>query len=122
MRYEAIPILGRGEIEGALNRNNPGELSYVVLSAALYSDDAEWAENVCMSLAKHEDPNVRGNAVLGLGHIARIHTKLTESGAKPVIEAALKDESDYVRGQASVAADDAEFFLGWRLARGERRP
>ncbi len=36
---------------------------------------------------------------------------------KPVIEAALNDRSDYLRGQADAAADDVEFFLKWEVDR-----
>jgi hypothetical protein len=66
----------------------------VVLSAALYSDDPVRAEDVCAPLSNHEHFNVRGNAIVGFGHIARIHRELTESRVKPIIEAALKDKSD----------------------------
>ena len=52
-----------------------------------------------------------GNAIPGFGHIARIHGLLNESTVKPVIEAALRDESEYVRGQANSAANDVAFFL-----------
>ena len=89
-----------------------------MLSAALYAEDREWAEDICLRLSNHEHFNVRGNAVLGLGHIARIHRELNELKAKPVIEAALKDENVYVRGQAVAAADDVEFFLKWKIDRG----
>ena len=117
MKYEAIPVSTKNEIESAISQDDPEELLYMVLLAALDSDDPMWAEDVCARLSKHEHFNVRGNAILGFGHIARIHKKLTESTVKPLIEAALKDESEYVRGQANDAADDAEFFLKWKIKR-----
>src|SRR5437879_4332210 len=110
MKYEAIPVLTKDKIESAIVRDDPEELLYAVLSAALYSDDPEWAEDVCVRLSTHEHFNVRGNAILGFGHIARIHGGLTEIKVKPLIEHALKDKSDYVRGHANDAADDVEFF------------
>jgi hypothetical protein len=115
MKYEVIAQLGKDEIDSAILRNNPEELLYAVLSAALYSDDAGWAENVCLRLARHEHFNVRGNAILGFGHIARIHRKLTKDLVKPVIETALGDVSDYVRDHADSAAEDVEFFLKWKI-------
>ena len=115
MQYEIIEPLSKDEIESAISRNDPDELLYAVLSAALHSDDATWAEEICLRLAKHEHFNVRGNAILGFGHIARIHQQLNEVRVKPLIEAALRDESDYVRGQADGAADDVEFFLKWEI-------
>ena len=113
MKYEVIKPTSKAEVESAISANDPGELLYAVLSAALNSDDQRWAEGVCLRLSNHEHFNVRGNAIQGLGHIARIHGRLNEIKVKPVIEAAFKDQSDYVRGQADNAADDVEFFLKW---------
>jgi hypothetical protein len=117
MKYEEIPFLSKDEIEAAILRDDPGELIFVVLSAALYAEDVEWAQSVCNRLIKHDNFNVRGNAILGFGHIARIHNQLDINVAKPAIEAALKDVSEYVRGQADCVADDVEFFLGWSINR-----
>src|SRR5262245_49626927 len=113
MKYEAIPVLSRDEIESAILRNDLEELLYAVLSVALYSDAPVWEECVCVRLSNHEHFNVRRNAILGFGHIARIHRKLTMSIVKPLIEAALQDQNDYVRGHADDAADDVELFLQW---------
>lgn len=115
MKYEAIEPGSKDEVEAAISRNEPSELLYAVVSAALHSDDPTWAEGICLRLAEHEHFNVRGNAILGFGHIARIHHQLNEGRVKPLIEAALRDESDYVRGQADGAADDVELFLKWKI-------
>ncbi|HEX8635118.1 MAG TPA: hypothetical protein VF703_13305 [Pyrinomonadaceae bacterium] len=88
-----------------------------VISAVLHSDDPAWAEDVCLRLARHEHFNVRGNAILGFGHLARIHRQLDERRVKPLIEDALREASDYVRGQADAAADEVEFFLKWKIDR-----
>jgi hypothetical protein len=42
---------------------------------------------------------------------------LTERDARPVVEAALRDPDEWVRGQATSATDDIEQFLGWKLSR-----
>ena len=117
MKYEDIPALDKEEIEAAIVRDDPEELLRAVLSAALYSDDPAWSEGVCVRLSGHKYFNVRGNAILGFGHIARLHAKLTERKVKPLIEAAFKDKSQYVRGQANDAADDVEYFLKWKVNR-----
>jgi hypothetical protein len=117
MKYQAIAELSQAGVEAAIARNEPNELAVAVLSAALYAEDAAWAEGVCVRLAGHEHEGVRGNAVLGFGHIARIHRRLDAHRVKPLIEAALEDESECVRGQAEAAADDVELFLRWRLNR-----
>ena len=117
MKYEVIAQRSKAEVESAITVNDSEELLYAVLSAALYAEDGKWAESICLRLSRHEHFNVRGNAILGLGHIARIHGDLNELKAKPVIEAALSDENEFVRGHANAAADDVEFFLNWKVAR-----
>jgi hypothetical protein len=118
VEYRPIPEMSRDEVEGAIRRDDPEEVSVAVLSAALHSDDPEWAESVCLYLAAHQHPSVRGNAVLGFGHLSRLHGSLDEPKVKPVIESALHDPDAYVRGQAECAADDVEHFLKWKLRRG----
>lgn len=115
--YEAIEEFSPAEIEAAIEQDDIDKLIYAVLSAALYADDSEWAENVCLRLANHEHFNVRGNAILGFAHIARIHRRLNKEKVRPVIVAALNDENEYVRGQAECTAADVNFFLKWRIRR-----
>ena len=120
MEYHVIKKATRAQVESAIKRNDPEELLIAVLSAALYSEDPAWAESVCLRLAEHEYFNVRGNAILGFAHIARIHGKLNKALVKPVVQAALRDESEYVRGHAYDAVDDLNFFLKWRLRRPKK--
>src|SRR5262245_43824887 len=113
MKYHDIPPLSRAEVEEIVARDDPETLARAVLSACLHAEDATWAESLCERLAGHRDTAVRGNAILGLGHLARIHRHLTQASARALIAAALADPSAYVRGQADAAADDVEQFLGW---------
>ncbi len=114
MKYEPIKNYGKTEIEKALTDNNTNELALMVLSVALYSDNFEYAENFCIQLSNHKHFNVRGNAIQGFGHIARIHGKLNKSKIKPIIENALKNKNEYVHGNAVDAKDDTELFLKWK--------
>lgn len=113
--------MSKGDIEFALRNNDPMTLSIAVLSAALHSHDAAWAESLCVQLAAHPDNNVRGNAILGFGHIARIHRKLNIESVRPLLEAALKDSNSYVRGQADSATDDVRHFLGWNIKKSTNK-
>ncbi len=114
MIYEPIKYYSQSEIEKALAKNDADKLLLIVLSVALYSDDYEYAENFCVQLSNHECYVVRGNAIQGFGHIARIHGKLDEERIKPIIEKALKDENKFIRGNAIDAKDDARTFLKWK--------
>lgn len=117
MKYGVIPELSVDAVEAAIRRDEPQELVFAVLSAALYASSPEWAAEVCRKLATHEHFNVRGNAILGFAHIARIHGRLDQSVVLPIIEAGLADSHEYVRSQAHGAADDVEHFLGWSIDR-----
>ncbi len=113
-RYESIPEMTRAEIASAIERGDPSELLYVVLAAALHDPDSTWAEDLCLRFARHRHFNVRGNALLGLGHIARRHRRLDRARSQPALEAGFGDADAYVRGQADAATGDVEHFLGWR--------
>jgi hypothetical protein len=89
-------------------------LAEAIVSLALYDADRVFCERNLVELAEHEDQRVRGNAILGFGHIARRFGECSPE-VRELIEAASRDESEYVRGQATSAVDDLTFFLGWQF-------
>jgi hypothetical protein len=116
-QYEDVARMSVEQVEAAIVRDDPEELLVAVLAAALYSEDPSWAQRICVALSQHKHFNVRGNAMLGFGHLARIHGALDESVVAPVVRSGLRDPHEYVRGQAGTAAEDIEQFLGWQLER-----
>ena len=116
LRYESIEFHGEESAEAAIARDEPAELLYVPVAASLYSDDLEWAQRLCVRLARHPHFNVRGNAVLGFAHLARRFRRLDRTAVEPLVAAALLDPDPYVSGHAREAIDDLRHFLGWQLA------
>jgi hypothetical protein len=104
------------EVEVLLHTDDPEKLLYVPIGVSMNSLDFEWAQSICIRLATHPHFNVRGNAILGFGHLARRFRRLDEQ-VRPLVRAGLRDEDGYVRGQADTAAKDIKQFLGWRLHR-----
>lgn len=102
------------DVEAVIARGNPDELLYVPIVVGMNAADCDrsWAETVCFNLATHPDFNVRGNAILGLGHIARTCGELNLEHAIPLITKALSDPHEYVRSHAESAADDLKTYLG----------
>lgn len=102
------------DVKAVIARGDPSELLYVPIVVGMHALDCEreWAEEICFSLANHPDCNVRGNAILGLGHIARTCRALNLERAIPVISQALADLDPLVRGHADDVASDLEVFLG----------
>ena len=115
MHYQRPPDSTAEEAEAAIARDDPAELYVVPISVSMYHEDLEWSQGVCIRLSAHRDATVRGNAVLGFGHLARRFRRLDEGVVRPIIENALLDADPYVRGQADAAADDVAHFLGWKV-------
>jgi hypothetical protein len=118
VRYQETPI-PRAEAKRALAQDDP-DLDRIVLAVALHDPEVEWAEHFCLAVAANKDPGVRGNAILGFGHLARRFGRVPAS-ALPLVVAALKDSNEHVRGQAHSAAHDIEHFTAARLHGGEPR-
>ena len=111
LRYETIPWLGRSAINAAIRENNVELLRIAALSAALNSGDGIWAEMICHKLISNSDGIVRGNAALGLGHIARVFGSLDRQKAVKALKQLCKDEDEFVRGQAEGGLEDVRGFL-----------
>ncbi len=106
---------GAGAAEAALERDDPLELMDWILEFAAESDDRKLAENCCARLARHRNAMVRGNAMLGFGHLARRFGRLDAHRVKRLVDTGLYDGSDYVREQARSAAEDLKTFLAWEF-------
>ena len=115
MKYEDPGEYSIDEVEAAILADRVEELIQMVVSVSMYANDGAWAESVCLRLANHSNHNVRGNAILGFGHIARVHGNIENAEVEKLLKNALLDEHSYVRGQAHAAADDLDHFLGWQL-------
>lgn len=114
-RFDEIGPLTKEQVQFVLQNGDSSEISKLAVSVSMFESDRLFAEELCVRLAGHDDPQIRGNAILGLGHIATRFRLLANEQCKAIIEAALKDDSEYVRGQAWAAADDVTHFLDWRL-------
>jgi len=109
-----------GRVEDAIERDDPIELMDVAFDIGLEADEREWAQSCCLQLTRHRNAHVRGNAIAAFGHLARRFGRLDPQKVRQRIEIALHDPSDYVREQASSAADDLTTFLSWDFDRPER--
>lgn len=105
--------------DDALARNDPQELLQLAGAIALEppeEDHPGHAERILHTLAQHADPHVRGNAILGFGHLARTAGIIWKpKEVRAYVEAGLADHDDYVRAQAEAAAGDLRRFLKWSL-------
>lgn len=103
-----------GEVEAVIAADHPPDLLHVPILVSLNPPAGAWAESVCVRLAVHSHPNVRGNAMLGFGHLARTTGELDREIVEPLLKSGLADPDEYVRSQADAGWSDAAFFLEWR--------
>jgi len=112
-QYREIGPWKHEDVEEAVRTDDTEALRLAVIGVSMHDDDWRYAQDLCVRLSSHAHFNVRGNAVLGFGHIARVHRQLDRTLVQPIIQAALRDENDYIRGQADCAKDDTALFLKW---------
>lgn len=105
---------GRAALDAALEADDVEALREMVVAVTTLGDDAELATDLVRRLVTHEDEFVRGNAVLGVGHIARRFGSVAPD-LLPRVRAAAIDPSEHVRGHAVSAADDLLMFAGIEL-------
>ncbi len=101
------------EIEDAIARDDLEQMIFVPLTVSMDPQSRIWGEHVCRRLSTHPDPNVRGNALEGFGHLARIYRWLNRTLDEPVLLKGLNDEHPWVRTKALDAIEDIEWVLGW---------
>lgn len=112
--YEQPAYDGPQALVEAIEANDPNVLGPMIIAAALYEDDFDVVYDACLKLSSHPDEVVRGNAILGFGHLARLFGRLRDE-APSIVKRGLVDDSNYVRGQAYAAAGDLQHFLGIEL-------
>lgn len=117
MKYQPIPEFTKAEMETIIAQDDVEQLRYVPLFASLYYEDRDFAEKICIKLASHSNIYVRGCAIEGFEHIARIDGKLDEEVIKPLIKKALLDENEFVRMKADDAKDGIKHFLKWKFSK-----
>jgi len=105
---------GAAALRDAIAKDDPAVLAPMIIGAALYEEDFDVVYPACVRLSSHGDEIVRGNAVLGFGHLARLFGRLGDEGPE-IVRRSLEDSSSYVRGQGHAAASDLEHFLGLQI-------
>lgn len=119
--YEQPRYEGARALAEAIDADDDELLASMIVAAALYEDDFAVVHRACVHLSKHADDQVRGNAVLGFGHIARAFGRLGDD-AIAILRNRLHDPSAYVRGQAHAAVGDVRQFVGELSGLGQPLP
>ena len=113
MKYESLEPVSHEHAETIARGGDAHALSRVAVSIALADDDLDWSTAFLLTLIAHDSATVRGNALLGFGHLARRFRAIASTASvAAAIKAGLADTDAFVRGQADTAADDYGQFIG----------
>lgn len=113
MKYESLEPVTHEQAEAIVRSGDAHALSRVAVSIAIADDDLDWSAAFLLSLIAHDNANVRGNTLLGFGHLARRFRAVPSTASvAAAITAGLADSDAFVRGQADAAADDFQQFVG----------
>ena len=77
--------------------------------------DYGFAQSMCIQLLQTEDEIVRGNAIIGLAHIARRFGKLDKRVVKPYLLRELR-KNVKCKDLVADAIHDINMYLGWNIA------
>jgi hypothetical protein len=108
--YEPIPEYDRDTAIQEMESGVTERLTRALLSLAFYDSDRHFVQSLCIKHSKDANDDVRGIAILCLGHLARIHRALQTDNAMSTVIEALHDSNNYVRGCAEDALDDIMIF------------
>ena len=106
------------QVEAVLARGASDELLHVPIVVSMNANDfgVTRAEDICVGLAANPDPHVRGNAIKGLGHIARVTGQFNRADSIACVKSGLSDKDELVRSHASDASSDIFMFTGLKIS------
>lgn len=111
MTYIQIEPMSIQEAEIVMAGSDPRAMVIALLGVAMYPEEFEESLAFCERFVTHPNVNLRGIAIEGFGHLARIFRQPLPERILELIRAGLTDAEPWVRGKADDAADDVEFFL-----------
>src|SRR5678815_168058 len=100
----------RQAIDDDIKADNIPAIIDGVIAIAMHEKDALYAEKLCVRLAEHQNADVRATALLGFGHIARVHRSLKSASVKALIERGLKSGHALEQAHARAARSDIQHF------------
>lgn len=107
-QYREPAPIARSEAMAALSSRDLNQVRETLVRIAFHDLDFEWTQTQCLEFCTHPDPEVRGVAVICLGHIARIHKRIDMEKVGPALEQVASDS--HLAGIMQDALDDIQKF------------
>ena len=86
MKYEELPPITPDQLERALAGESPEHAAVALLRMALNDPNWAWAEEKCLAALHDGREPVRAAAITSLGHLARIHRKVSKETVVPELQ------------------------------------
>ncbi len=109
MTFEQPEQISREAALTAIQGLEPNRRIEGILSLALYDLDWKWIQGRCLGLLTDDDPDIVNTAILGLGHVARLHRHLDLDLVIPALESLRGDPR--FSGRVSDTLDDISGFM-----------
>lgn len=110
MEYEEIAPSTRGQLAAALLAGDSDKIVPALLGVLLNDPDWEWLQDKCLELLGMKDVRVQRAALLGLGHVARLHRRLDVERVRTALRAIASRPE--LAGDVEDALEDIELFVG----------
>ena len=98
-----------------LKNGSDEEKADLAIALGFDCPDYGFAQSMCIQLLQIENECIRGNAVIGLAHIARRFRKLDKRVVKPYLLRELR-KNEQCRDLIAEAISDINIYLGWNIA------
>lgn len=109
MYYESATALSHKEVKQAFASGEIEKICRALVSLAFYEADWRWAQEQFLFYTAHPSAQVRGVAVICLGHLARLHGILDKEIVLPTLNRLLNDPT--IAGKVEDALDDMKIYL-----------
>ena len=96
------------------------DISGVMLSFAIYKINFTFAEALCEKFIKSTNDDLRWYAIICVGHIARVYSRLVNSNIMQEVNRINKDLKHPVWGATDIAFGDINVFLKTRKIKNKK--
>jgi len=108
MRYREPEPITVADAEPLLASDDPDVVCDALVRVVHSPVDPAWIEARLLDATRHAEPAVRGTAATCLGHLARIHGRVTTKKVLPALRRLLKDPA--TAGVVEDALEDIQIF------------
>lgn len=109
MEYEEIAFNTRGQLAAALLSGDADKIVPALLGVVLNDPNWEWLQDKCLELLNVDDIRVPRAALLGLGHVARLHRRMNVVRVRSALRAFNRPQ---LAGEVEDVLEDIELFVG----------